>query len=342
MSNRAGIFLLVLLLGTLICPKSVQGAYPDSARVRLFVEIQKFLYNDKFEQADSVCRELIGAYPDDPAGLVFEAAVMVGEMTDREEDIYHDRFTRLLDSTVELVDSALPGADPAGRSWLYLFRGHVEAYRSLYQSRFGSFISAVKAGMRAMDNYDKGLKADSLNYDLYLGAGSYHYWKSAKAGLLRFLMIFKNEKKQGIEELRLAADSSIVFRDAARSALIWVWLNEKEYDSVLAAGNEFAERYPGGKAVLWPMAQAYFERRQYRAAIDAYEEIRGRIAGDPGNYFNMIECDYQIGRCYDRMNLTDSAAEVAQRVDEYRESIPDKIEKRQRSKLKYLKKLGKL
>ncbi len=342
MSNRAGIFLLVLLLGTLIYPKSVQGAYPDSARVRMFLDIQRFLYNDQFDEADSACGVLTGVYPDDPAGHVFEAAVMVGRMTDREEDLYHERFLPCLDSTQAMIDSALAGADAQKESWLYLFRGHVEAYRSLYQSRFGSFISAVKSGMRAMDNYEKGLKADSSNYDLYLGAGSYHYWKSAKAGLLRFLMIFKNEKGQGIEELRLAADSSLVFRDAARSALIWVWLNEKQYDSVVAEGAAFAGKYPGGKAVLWPMAQAYFEKRQYRSAIEMYEEIRERTAADPGNYFNMIECDYEIGRCYDRMKMTDSARAVSKRVDEYEDNIPEDIRKRQRSKLEFLKRLGKL
>lgn len=342
MSNRAGIFLFVLLLGTSISPKTVQGAYPDSVRVRMFLDIQRFLYNDQFAEADSACAALTGLYPGDPAGYMFEAAVMVGRMTDREEDLYHERFLPLLDSTQAMIDSALAGADVQRTSWLYLFRGHVEAYRSLYQSRFGSFISAVKSGMRAMDNYEKGLKADSLNYDLYLGAGSYHYWKSAKAGLLRFLMIFKNEKQQGIEELRLAADSSLVFRDAARSALIWVWLNEKQYDSVLAEGGAFAGKYPGGKAVLWPMAQAYFEKRQYRSAIELYEEIRRRTEEDPGNYFNMIECDYEIGRCYERLKLTDSARTVSKRVDEYEEKIPDKIKKRQRSKLKFLKRLGKL
>ena len=342
MRNRAGVFLLVLLLGTSLCPISARGAYPDSGRVRLFLDIQQFLYNDRFEEADSVCTVLTEAYPDDPAGHVFEAAVMVGRMTNREEDIYHDRFLPLLDSTETLIDSALRGADLERTSWLYLFRGHIEAYRSLYQSRFGSFIAAVKSGMRAMDNYEKGLAADSLNYDLYLGVGSYHYWKSAKAGFLRWLMIFKNEKKKGIDELRLAADSSTVFRDAARSALVWVWLNEKQYDSVLAIGREFALKYPGGKAVLWPMAQAYFEKRQYRSAIDAYEDIRREIAGDPGNYFNMIQCDYEISRCYERMNLTDSASVVADRVMEYYPRIPNKVLRQERPKLKFLRRLGRL
>ena len=90
-----------------------------------------------------------------------------------------------------------------------LYLGHQAAYRSLYEARFGSRFSALTYGLKAKGFYRDGLAADSALYDLYLGLGSYHYWKSAKAGILRTAGIFNDDKEKGISEIRKAIDSSL-------------------------------------------------------------------------------------------------------------------------------------
>ena len=187
-----------------------------------------------------------------------------------------------------------------------------------------------------------GLRADSTLYDLYLGLGSYHYWKSAKAGILRWILLFKDERDKGIAELKLAADSAQLFREAARSALIWAWLNEKQYDSTVAIASEFAARYPNGKSFLWPLAEAYLKSRRYIDALTIYEDLRNRLEPDPGNYYNLIEVDSRIARCYEELRRIDDAADVGKRARTYLDDIPSNTRQRQRSNLKYLKRLARL
>jgi predicted Zn-dependent protease len=155
-------------------------------------------------------------------------------------------------------------------------------------------------------------------------------------------MIFKNEKEKGIKELYLAADSSLLFRNAARSALIWVWLNEKRYDSVIVIAREFVAKYPDSKAFLWPLAQAYVETRQYRAALEVYQNLRERLVHAPGNYFNLIEVDCRMARCYERLRMTEKATIAAGRVNDYDQSIPQETRRRQRANLKYMRRLARL
>ncbi len=344
MRKHAGFFFLGLMLCGLAAggPVLAQTTYPDSSLLDFCGQVQELIYNDRYDTADSLCLSTIMLSPDEPMGYLFRATGMMGRMTDAEEDLFGKQFTRVLDSLESITERKLVTATLPDQAWMYFFLGNAQAYRALYESRFGSFISAVKRGLGAMSHYEKGLEADSTLYDLYLGLGSYHYWKSVKAGVLKWLFLFKNEKDEGIAELEVAAKSSRVFRDAARSALIWVWLNEKEYEKAVATADSIGSLYPEGKSFMWPLAQASFENRKYRRALEVYEELRSRLLESPGNYFNVIECDYWICTCYDRLHLNREAAEAARRMDDYRDDIPTKTQQRQRTHLSYLDRLGQL
>lgn len=310
--------------------------YMDSAKASALVQAQAHIFNDRYAAADSIYLEFIRQNPADPAGPLFRAAGMMAEMSDREEQLYSDSFHTLLDSATALCDRTLDSCDDRTAAWMYLLRGHAKAYESLWESRFGSMFTAVRTGMATDNEYSAGFERDSSLYDLYAGLGSYHYWKSAKAGVLRWIGIFRNEKDKGIDELRLAADSSLMHREAAASALIWIWLDSKQYDSTIVAAREFAERYPDGKTFLWPIAQAWYKQEMYDSALVVYHSIRDKLIEEPGNYFNVIECDYYITKCLTWLKKDEDAISAASAVHDYRVDIPDQTLKRQRSKVRYL------
>ena len=312
----------------------------DSSKVRTILEGQELLLNDQFATADSLYREYIDRAPEDPAGHLFRAAGLMAEMSGREANLHHDMFHALLDSAESLADQMLDTCSPRIAGWMYLFRGHSKAYRSLWESRFGSLLSAVKLGLSANREYENGLKFDGSLYDLYAGTGSYHYWKSAKAGLLRWLGIFKNEKDKGIAELYLAADSSLLHRQSARSALIWIRLDKKQYDSVIVMASQFVQKYPDGLTFLWPIAQAWFRQERYGAALEVYMDIREQVAESPGNYFNLLECDYFICKCHNWLSQPDRAKAIAERAGKYHGMIPGETLKRQRARIDFLKRVA--
>lgn len=312
----------------------------DPALLGQLADIQQALFNDRFEEALTLCSLVIQNNPDHPAGYSFMAATQMARMTDNEENIYGEQFEKLIDTTITISQMILENQSPSQKAWTYLWMGNAHAYQALYDSRFGSFYGAIKSGMRAKDSFQAGRDIDSTNQDLLVGLGSYHYWKSAKAGILRWIGIFKNQKQQGINELRIAFDSATLFSEAARRAMVWIWLNEKEYDSVIVSTKELSECYPEGKAVLWPMAEALVELERYPEAIDVYKTLRSRLAQNPGNFFNLIECDYLLCETFKKLSQDNKAIGVAGNLNEYAALIPEDIRKRQKKRLKYLRRLN--
>jgi hypothetical protein len=333
-------FCVVSLAPVSALPAHPADLYMDSAKVAFITSAQKLLLNDQFTAADSIWQTYIEQNPEDPAGYLFRASVLMADMTDSEDDSLSEQFKAMLDTTEALSTSRLDTCSASTAAWMYLFRGHSKAYRSIWESRFGSFFSAVRLGLSANDEYERGLELDCSNYDLYAGLGAYHYWKSSRAGLLRWLRIFKNEMNKGIDEIYLAIDSSVVHREVARSAMIWIWLDRKEYDSTIAIASELSRKYPRSRTFLWPVAKAWFEQSEYESALKVYSDLRGRIADTPGNYFNLIECDFYLTQCYNWLSRTEEASAAAGRLNDYVNDIPMKTLRRQQARIDFLSKLS--
>lgn len=330
----AVVLAMVLSIGS---PAPASDDYLTQEKRDLVLKAEEYLLDDRFDRAHATADSLIVLYPDDPIGYVSKAAVYLGQMTDAEANLYPDSLRWMVDTAIALAEPNRADEDARMKAWRYLCLGHAQAYRSLWESRFGSFASALKLGFAAKAAYEQGLEADSTLYDLYGGLGMYHYWKSAKAGILRWLGIFKNDKERGIRELRLAADSSLISRRAARGALVWIWLDMKEYDSVICVCQSLSERFPEGKMFLWPMAAGHFETANYAEAIEVYQRLYQRLVEAPGNYFNLVECDYRLYECYRILGLDAESEAVIERVVSYYQSIPDDTKRRHRGKIAYLR-----
>ncbi len=317
-----------------------QSAQLDSTYVRTVLETQSLLFNDRFAQVDSIYQAEIAARTQDPAGYLFRAGALFADMSDREENVNGALFRQLLDSVVSLTDRILDTCNNPTAAWMYLWRGHARAYGSLYESKFGSSMAALKMGMASIDEYEAGLSRDSSLYDLYMGIGSYHYWKSAKAGMLRWIGLFKDEKDKGIAELRRAADSSLLHRELSRSALIWIYIDEKEYDAAVTLAEDFVKRYPDGHTFLWPIAQARFLQTHYGEAARAFLELRTRLDSSPGNYFNLIECDWHLAQCCTWLTDDANLKATVEHYRSYEARISDETRSRQSAKINYLQRFG--
>jgi len=336
----AGFFFFIIAVFASPLNAGAVDPYLDTTRLTLVQTAEALVLNDHFAEADSLYREQIRLHPHDPLGYLLRAAGLLAEMSDREENLHEPLFRSLIDSTEQLTARRLDTCDDRTAAWMHLWRGHTRAYRSLWESKFGSFMTALKLGLTVNDEYEAGLKCDSSLLDLYAGLGSYHYWKSAKAGMLSWVGIFRNERDKGIRELQRAADYSIIHRDFARSALVWIRLDRKQYDSAIVLAEELLHRFPDGKAFLWPLAQAYYAGGDYDAALDIYSRLRARFETDPGNYYNLIECDYYLTQCHNWLSRQDDAIRAASALSTYDDRVPKETRRRQSSKISYLRRIA--
>lgn len=316
---------------------SVFSKTPDSTTSSFIFSVQELLFNDQFDAADSLCEKFIADNAASPVGYLFKAGSQLGEMSDQEEALHSQELRKLVDSVITLCDKGLETSTDSDAAYLYLWRGHAHVYRSLFESHFGSFTSAIKHGFKAHDDYQKGLGNDSILYDLYFGLGNYHYWKSVKAGILRTIGIISNEIKKGINELGLAADSGIYFQEAAQNSMIWIWLDKKEYDSVIVLAEKMLKKYPDSRTLRWPLAAAYFQSGEFEKSGWQYQILWKHFEQNRGNYFNLIECEYHLHECYKQLGFKKKADEILAKVNNYGSDIPKSTKKRQRAKLNYLR-----
>ncbi|MDZ4722445.1 MAG: hypothetical protein SGI97_00815 [candidate division Zixibacteria bacterium] len=310
----------------------------DDHKAQLLSETQQLLFNNRFDSADSLQRDFARIYPDDPGCYLIQAAIEMAKMAFFEDNLYPD-YAKLLDTLRMKAQMVSDSGSASTKSWMHLFVGHSKAYGSIRESRFGSLYSAIRLGLAAKSEYEAGLALDSSIYDHYMGIGTYHYWKSAKAGMLRWIGLFKNDRALGIKELYIAADSAQIFKESARSGLIWIWINKEKYDSAIAVAEEMQKAYPDGTSFLWPMAQAYFAKRDYVNTARIYRLIRDKIDDTPGNYFNLIECDYFISKCLVILERKDEAIAAARDFAVYQKQIPNSTYNRQKSHISFLRKL---
>jgi len=298
--------------------------------------IQAAMLNGEYKKAYSLVNGLCPNDSTDPTRYIFRAAVLQAEMIDTEENFAGEELKQLCDSTLLLSEDRLSNCNTADSALYYLYMGHQYAYRALWEIRFGSKLSALKNGFKARGRYQEGLDIDSTLYDLYLGLGSFHYWKSVKSGILRSIGIFRDEREKGVREVQLAADSSFFSRDAARSALIWIKLNEEDYDAAIELAQTMFQEFPGGNSLLWPMAEAYYKKELYGDAAKIYRLILNRQINSPGNYFNIIESSYRLCHSLEETGRADQIYKIAEYIKSIQDKIPDSTKKRQKGNLKYL------
>ncbi|MCH7691213.1 MAG: hypothetical protein IIA17_09240 [candidate division Zixibacteria bacterium] len=330
-----------LLAVTVLVPTPVierDSLSSEENQTAIFVQsVQQLLFNDSYYDANQICDRFIRQSENHPAGYLFKAATLLGEMGDAEENLYTEEFRELVDRVFGLCQVQLETADSQRAAVLYLWQGHAHVYRSLWESKFGSIVSAIKHGLDAKGSYHNGLEFDSTLYDLYFGLGNYHYWKTSKAGFLKTIGIVSDDIDKGIAELKLAMDSARLFSEAAANAMIWIRLDRQEYDSAISLAHQMLANYPESRTIRWPLAEASFKNNDYENALIFYAELTEHYASEPGNFYNLIECCYYLYQCCLKLGRDEKREKILKQVSLFRSEIPSRIKKRQRSKLSYLR-----
>jgi len=297
------------------------------------------IFDERWDRAEhiadslSVCDTLL------PCALLIRAGSLQARMFAQEDKSEKKQMLLLLDSAETVLESRLKTAPVADSALLLYFMGNCHAYRSIWDAKFGSIISAIKQGFRARDDYQLGLSIDSGLTDLFLGVGVYKYWKSAKSGVLRWSGIVQDERQIGKEEVKRAIHDALISPDGAKSAYMWILMNEKEYRAAADIAEALADKFPHGSTFLWPLATCYKKMNKYTLARDTYLKIRSKLIDNPGNQINLLKVDFEIYQLAKKLEDTATIRLVAEGFESYSRETPRKTRRLLRDEYRILRRL---
>ncbi len=297
------------------------------------------IFDERWQRARDIADSLSSRDETSPCALLIRAGVLQARMFSREEKGDEKLMGLFLDSAEVDFEKRLQTANSQDSALILYFIGNCHTYRSLWEAKFGSLVTAIKQGLQARDSYQMGLAVDSGFPDLYLGVGAYLYWKSAKSGVLRWSGIIKDERLLGIEHVEKAVAEAIIAPDGARSALIFILMNEKKYLAAAEIADGLAVKYSNGATFLWPLAQCYSKMNTYTLARDTYLQIRAKLIDDPGNQINLLKTDYALYQLAKRLEDKATIELVGKGFEVYSRDTPRKTRRLLRDEYRILKRL---
>jgi tetratricopeptide (TPR) repeat protein len=310
---------------------------PNDNRVAAVVKTVDYVFADSFEAAYNAAELITDTLPGKPIYNLVVASILIAEMTDREDYSRKNDLFKRLDSSKRFFQKWTKG-NP-GDPWGHFFLGTVHAYKSMWHGQTRSWLKSFIEGLKCRGKYDRTIKLDPTLYDAYTGIGSYHYWSSAKLG--KYIPFIPDNRKKGLEELRLAKDSSYISSRLAATGLAWALIEENKLPEALKIAQELYRESSGGRVSMWILGAIYWKWGRLNEAERYYAELLKSLnaAGNQNNY-NLIFCRYRKGVCLYMMKDYRGAKEQFDTLLSYK--ISKEVRKRHKKTLEktreYLKK----
>jgi len=297
-----------IALAALISP--VLADFPDSSDVGLIISGIELTLNEEYSQARELYSELQTKYPRHPGPPFFIAATYQAEMKDHEDFEYEQEFVNNIELSIDLADK-LRNEDEDD-AWAYYFMGASNLYWALFEGRKDGKWSVAHKGIRGKNLMEKCLGIDSTMYDALAGLGSYRYWGDVKGGIFAKLPFVGGDRRQGIEDLRIAAEKSIFSGDLAQSALIYVYIEEGKYDLADSLAVGMRKKYPHSKSFLWARAFANLEAERYESALEFFDSLKAIIEQEnQSSKYNLVQISYNKMLChYNMERYADALIEI--------------------------------
>jgi len=291
---------------------------------------------ERYDLAENDFKKVILLDPENPAGYFFLGATYQMQMLDWVSRFKEKEFLEYMQKAIELSDHRLK-KDPKDK-WAYFYLGNSYGAKAIYDAKRGKWWSGFKNGLKARSALKKAFEIDSLFYDCYVGLGSYHYWVSVYTKIFRWLPFLKDERKKGIEELKIASQKSIYSQTASLYGLIWIYIQEKKFDDAIKLAKKMDEKYPESKLFLWGLCEAYFTKEDWASAIDSYQSLLEKIGNDDkSKYQNTIECRYRIAQAYFKLGNKKECQQECEKILSYK--LEKDVEKSLEDRLKKTKSL---
>jgi len=316
MAKKIAVFLIILSLNAAAQLQFNPNYDYDPLDSLLMRGIDK-VYGENFDEALAIFDSVVAIDPESPRGYFFVAACYNNLMGDYRNFKYEPLFVEHIDRAIK-IGEARESSGKATAEDLFYYGGAV-GYRGIFRSFRGDWIGAFKDGLRGRGILNNSFKADTVNKDIYLGLGTYDYWRSAKTKLLWWTPFFGDNRQKGIDEIKIVTSDGKFAAGEANYALIRIYYDYGKYDSLINHWQNKAKKLnPDDPFSLYWVGLGYIKLNKYDEALKSFETVLKVYLGSP--YYDQageMECRYYMGYCQHYLGDRESSArnlEIARRM----------------------------
>ena len=256
------------------------------------------IHTEQYDSALSTFDRLILHYPDHPVGYFCKAGTYKTVMQNYRINRFESEMDSLLDMAIQI------GKDAHRKDALARFyMGGAYGFRGLHKVRKRDWVGAFGDGLKGLRALENALDINPDLYDAYYGLGAYHYWRSAKAKILRFLPGFYNEKRRGIWEIWQAINKGTYTPMECKFALVWIYYDNEEFEKADALNKELLSFFPKNSSCLYMRIRIDEKKEDWENMAASAEALLNHLSTIEYKSIGfLVECHYLAAVAYFRMN----------------------------------------
>lgn len=288
-----GVSLLFLLKNA-----SGQETEPDAdpSMQSLFKQAMDATHAEEFDEAIRLGKLIRENYPDEPAGAFVLLISYQTIMRNYRINKYESKVDSLMDLAIDLAQKAVKSDKRDGKNYFYL--GCAYGCRSIQNAQKSKWLDAFKDGAQVLKNLNKAVAYSPEFYDSYYGLGLYKYWFGAKSKILRFLPFAKDNRQDGIEQMKLAIEKGEFLNVDAMYGLSAAYFNEGAYEQALQLTDTLFESYPDNPSLNYRRGLIYQELGRWTEAKETFEHLYNLLRESKYQSISyQVECLYQMAKC---------------------------------------------
>lgn len=167
-------------------------------------------------------------------------------------------------------------------SFTMTIAGFANASHAAFYLRRGKYFHAIGTGLDALRLLQKAKELDSTNVDTDFFLGFYNYAKGElRKRLWMVLFWYPGSKRDGIAALEACAAGGQLTSDAAKMALVDIFVREKEFAKAETGISELLLHNPGNRFALWSRARLLEARSHPQEAAQVYGQLAAMYARIP-------------------------------------------------------------
>jgi tetratricopeptide (TPR) repeat protein len=185
---------------------------------------------------------------------------------------FQEEFEKDIQLTIEKGHELLKrGNDP----WVFFYLGAAYGYRAFNEFRKNNWIDSYFDAKKGVDSFEEALERDPKLFDVYLGLGSYHYWRTAKSNFLRLITFWIPDKRElGLRQIEFAFQHGSYSPDQAGYNLIAAYFDYGQYDKAMQILNRILEKKKtAGLSDLYYKGRLLIEFERWAEAESVFREI---------------------------------------------------------------------